>query len=89
LWNIAEPTPATDWEARIDALMARQIASLDEAERKRLFDEVQQIFYEHAPVVYFAAPRVVVAMSSRVANVMPAIGLAPLLWSADSLAVIH
>ena len=38
--------------------MARQIASPDEAERKRLFDEVQKIFAEHLPVVYFAAPRV-------------------------------
>ncbi len=75
--------------ARIDELMTRQIASLDEAERKRLFDEVQQIFAEHAPVLYFAAPRIFVASSSRVTNATPALTLSPLLWSPDTLAVVH
>ena len=41
--------------------MARQIASPDEAERKRLFNEVQKIFAEHLPIVYFVAPRIFVA----------------------------
>jgi peptide/nickel transport system substrate-binding protein len=89
LWNIAEPKPATEWEARIDELMTRQVASLDEAERKRLFDEVQRIFVEHAPVLYFAAPRVIVATSSRVVNATPAVTLSPLMWSPDTLAVVH
>jgi peptide/nickel transport system substrate-binding protein len=87
LWNMAQASPATEWEARIDALMARQSASLDDRERKRLFDEVQQIFIEHAPVVYFAAPHVLVATSSRVLNTTPAPGLHPILWSADTVAV--
>ena len=89
LWNVGQSTPATEWEARIDALMTRQIASLDQAERKRLFDEVQRIFIEHAPVLYFAAPRVIVATSSRVVNATPALTLSPLMWSPDTLAVVH
>ena len=89
LWNMSQTKPATEWEAQIDALMLRQIASPDPAERKRLFDEVQRIFIEHTPVIYFAAPRVVVAMSSRVINATPAVTLSPLLWSPDTLAVIH
>jgi peptide/nickel transport system substrate-binding protein len=87
LWNIAQSRPATEWEARIDDLMARQSATLDEGERTKLFDEVQRIFIEHTPVLYFAAPRVFVAMSSRVTNAAPALGLAPVLWSADTVAV--
>ena len=59
------------WERRIDELMARQIASPDEAERKRLYDEVQKIFSEHLPIVYFAAPRIYVAHSARVTNLTP------------------
>jgi peptide/nickel transport system substrate-binding protein len=89
LWNMGQTKPATAWEARIDELMTRQSASLDEAERKRLFDEVQRIFIEHAPVVYFAAPHVLVAMSSRVANATPAAGLLPILWSPDTVAVVR
>ena len=81
LWNMAQKTPATDWERRIDELMARQIASPDEAERKRLFDEVQKVFAEHVPVVYFVAPRVYVAVSSRASEPH---AIAQLLWAADA-----
>jgi peptide/nickel transport system substrate-binding protein len=87
LWNMAQKTPATDWERRIDTLMARQIASPDERERKRLFDEIQALFAAHAPVVYFAAPRVYVATSSRVTNLTPALLRPQALWSPDTLAV--
>ena len=41
-WNPGQAKPATDWERRIDELMARQVASLDDNERKRLFTEVQK-----------------------------------------------
>ncbi|MGE5814597.1 MAG: ABC transporter substrate-binding protein, partial [Acidobacteriota bacterium] len=86
VWNPGQKTPATDWEGRIDQLMQRQIATADQDERKRLFGEVQQIFAEHIPILYFAAPRLLVAMSPRVVNEHPA-PLKPLvLWSADTLA---
>jgi peptide/nickel transport system substrate-binding protein len=87
MWNIAESTPATDWERRIDALMAQQIGSSDLQERKRLFIEVQKIFAEHQPAVYFAAPRVFVAASARVTNVNPALIRPQLLWAPDRVAV--
>ena len=86
-WNIGQKTPATEWEKRIDDLMARQMQSLDYFERKRLFDEVQQIFAEHQPAIYFVAPRVFAAGSTRMANVTPAVQRPQLLWSPDSVAV--
>jgi len=87
LWNMLEKTPATEWERRIDELMAKQISSPDESERKKLFDEVQQVFAEHEPVVYFVAPRVYVAVSSRVTNLTPAISRPQTVWETDTLAV--
>ena len=45
------------------------------------------MFAEHAPVVYFAAPRVYVAVSSRVTNLTPAVSRPQTLWSPDTLAV--
>jgi hypothetical protein len=48
---------------------------------------VQQVFAEHQPVVYFAAPRIYVAYASRVRNVTPAVSRPQLLWSPDMLAV--
>jgi peptide/nickel transport system substrate-binding protein len=87
LWNMSQTKPATEWERRIDELMAKQIASPDESERKTLFNEVQRLFVEHEPVVYFAAPRVYVAVSSRVTNLVPAISRPQTLWEPDTLAV--
>ena len=88
-WNLEQKTPATEWERRIDELMARQIASAEQTERKRLYDEVQKIFSEHMPIVYFAAPRIYVAHSARVINVTPAESRPQLLWRPDIVAVIH
>ena len=89
VWNPSQPRPATDWERRIDELMTRQVGSRDEPERKRLYDQIQQIFSEHQPILYFVAPRWFVAVSSRMVNVTPAIDLVPVLWSSDTLAVVH
>ena len=46
-WNPAQKAPATEWERRIDELMARQVAAADDNERKQLFAEVQGIFAVH------------------------------------------
>lgn len=89
MWNFEEKTPATDWERRIDELMTRQIASPDRAERKRLYDEVQKIFSEHMPIVYFVAPRIYVAHATRVTNLTPAEYRPQLLWRPDTVAVLR
>jgi len=88
-WNLEQKTPATEWERRIDELMTRQIASPDEIERKRLYDEVQKIFSEHVPIVYFVAPRIYVAHSARVTNLTPTESRPQLLGRPDTVAVIH
>jgi peptide/nickel transport system substrate-binding protein len=88
LWNPSQRTPATEWERQIDDLMRRQAATLDQAARKALFDQVQRIFAEQQPMVQFAAPRIFVAITSRVANATPAL-LRPavVLWNPDRLSV--
>jgi hypothetical protein len=55
-----EPAAAAagdEWERPIDDLMERQTHTTDERMRKQLFDEVQQIFAEHLPIVHFVAPK--------------------------------
>ncbi|HUU32805.1 MAG TPA: ABC transporter substrate-binding protein [Vicinamibacterales bacterium] len=88
IWHISEPTPATPWEAEIDALMTGQAAAVDPAERTRLFREVQRVFSEHLPALYFAAPRIFLAVGRRVRNTTPGIVPPQLLWSADTLSVV-
>jgi peptide/nickel transport system substrate-binding protein len=87
LWNVGQKTPATDWERRIDELMTKQSETTDIEERRRLFNDVQRIFAENVPMLYFAAPRVYVATSGRLLNLRPSLTRPQLLWSADTLAV--
>ena len=87
VWNLLQAQPATEWERRIDDLMDRQTHTTDDQARKQLFDEVQQIFAEHLPIVHFVAPKVFVAASSRVTNLTPVISRPQLLWTPDTIAV--
>jgi peptide/nickel transport system substrate-binding protein len=89
VWNLHQNAATTDWERAIDELMIRQAASFDDAERKQLFLEVQKIFAAHEPVIYFAAPRIMVAASKRMQNLHPAVARPQLLWSIDTIAVAH
>ena len=86
-WNLAQKTPATEWERRIDTIMLEQAATVDPRRRRDLFNDVQRIFAENLPVLYFAAPRLFYAHSTRVAGVRPSVLRPPALWNADSLGV--
>ena len=89
MWDLQEKTPVAPWERQIDALMARQIAAPDMAERKALYNDVQKIFVEHEPIVYFVAPRIYVAHAARVTNLTPAEFRPQLLWRPETVAVVH
>jgi peptide/nickel transport system substrate-binding protein len=85
-WNPQQVTPATDWERRIDDLMRQQSTTPQLADRQRLFAEVQRIFADELPGIYFVVPKVTLAVSNRVLNAHPAPMIPQLLWSADTLA---
>jgi peptide/nickel transport system substrate-binding protein len=87
LWNPLQPTPATDGERKIDDLMRRNAAAATMTERQQIFAEVQNVFGEELPGIYFVAPRVTIAVSRRVANPQPSLLIPQLFWSADTLAV--
>jgi peptide/nickel transport system substrate-binding protein len=86
-WHPGQTTPATPWEAQIDALTTRQAAMSDLAERQRLFVETQKIFAAHTPLIYLAAPRVTVAVNHRVRGVRASVLQPPVLWNIDSLSI--
>ncbi len=87
VWNANQKTPATPWEARIDALMLDMAARTALAERQRLFADVQRIFGENLPALYFVAPKVTVAMSRQVGGAHPVILDPKILWDAEALFV--
>jgi peptide/nickel transport system substrate-binding protein len=87
VWNPDQQAPATAWEREIDLLMAKQVAAYDQAERKALFDQVQAIMARELPLIYFAAPRMYIATSARVADATPVVIRPSILWNADPIRV--
>jgi len=85
-WFPLQKTPSSDWEARIDSLMDAQMRTLDFAQRKKCFDEVQVILAEEQPMIYTVTPFAAAAIRSDVANLRPAV-LSPyyLTWNLEEL----
>jgi peptide/nickel transport system substrate-binding protein len=85
-WFPLQKTPSTEWEARIDSLMEAQMRTLDFAQRKKCFDEVQVILAEELPMIYTVAPFAAAAIRADVGNVRPAV-LSPyhLTWNLEEL----
>lgn len=81
-WYPNQKSPATEWEARIDALMDAQNHSSNFAERKKYFDEVQGILAEQLPMIFTATAFTYVAARGDIGNLHPSI-LAPyhLTWN--------
>jgi peptide/nickel transport system substrate-binding protein len=85
-WFPLQKTPSTEWEARIDALMETQMHTLDFAQRKKAFDEVQVILAEQAPMLYTISPLTYSAIRSDIGNLRPSV-LTPnrVTWNMDEL----
>jgi peptide/nickel transport system substrate-binding protein len=88
VWNLGQKTPETEWEQRIDTLMLEQASTADPEKRRELFNEVQRIVAEQAPILYFAAPTFFYAHSTRVRGIVPSVLRPPALWNADSISVV-
>lgn len=85
-WFPFQKSPSTDWEARIDTLAEAQMRTLDFAQRKKCFDEVQAILAEELPMIYIVTPFVAGAIRSSVGNLRPAVlSPYPLTWNLPEL----
>jgi peptide/nickel transport system substrate-binding protein len=87
LWHLNQKTPATAWEQEIDTLMLEQARAIDEERRREIFNQVQRIYAEQVPALYFAAPRLYYGHSTRLQGVVPSVLRPPVLWNADLLSV--
>jgi peptide/nickel transport system substrate-binding protein len=89
-WFPREKKPSTDWEARIDHLMDAQMQTLDYAERKKDYDEVQGILAEQQPMVFTVTPMYYVAIRSSIGNVRPtSLSSYRATWNAEELYFKH
>jgi peptide/nickel transport system substrate-binding protein len=66
--------------------MDAQLQTLDENERKKDFDEVQEIMAEEQPLIFIATPHYYGAIKPNVANVRPtSLGGYRATWNAEEL----
>src|SRR5215469_12916851 len=85
LWNPSESHPATAWEAEIDKLMEQQLATPSFAQRKKLYDRVQEIIEENQPMVFLASPDILAGAKNSVGNFHPAVLEPYVLWNVEQL----
>ena len=85
LWNPQQKSPATAWEAEIDGLMRRQIVTRTYAERKPLFDRVQELLMENLPLIPLVSPNILVGAKKGLENFRPAVLEHYALWNIEEL----
>jgi len=85
-WFPRQKSPSTDWEARIDQLMDAQLKTLNYNERKKYYDEVQQILGEQQPEIYTVVPLYYAATRTDTGNVrVTAMDYYHATWNAEEL----
>ena len=85
LWNPAQSHPATQWESEIDRLMEQQLTVVDQHQRKKLYDRVQEILAENQPMIFLASPDVLAGAKSTIGNFHPAVLEPYVLWNVEQL----
>ncbi|GHT78188.1 ABC transporter substrate-binding protein [Spirochaetia bacterium] len=65
LWYPQQPSPATEWEARIDYLYNEGAYTVDEQKAKVIWDEYQRIILEQCPVIYLVRPLGFIALRNK------------------------
>ena len=89
-WFPRQKSPSTDWEARMDHLMDAQMQTLNLDERKKYFDEVQEILAEQVPMIFTVTPRYYAAIRSDIGNVRPTpLSYYRATWNAEELYFKH
>jgi peptide/nickel transport system substrate-binding protein len=88
-FNPKQKTPATAWEREADSLATAHLMTADYAERKRLFDRVQELFAENLGFIYLANDNIHYAVRKRFVNVRPGRVRAfnEFLWNEDEIGV--
>jgi peptide/nickel transport system substrate-binding protein len=86
-WHPNQATPATDWEARIDKLVAEQAREPNAERRRTIFREIQMILAEQLPVIPIVSRHLAAAANRRVGNYRPSTMLPYSLWNAEELFV--
>jgi peptide/nickel transport system substrate-binding protein len=73
MWNPNQKKPETQWEAEVDRLFDLGAKTLDFKKRVETYKKAYRIISYEQPLIYIAAPIVLVAARNRVKNYFPTV----------------
>ncbi|MBV9507287.1 MAG: ABC transporter substrate-binding protein [Acidobacteriia bacterium] len=85
LWDLSKSGLKSGWQMEIDHLMASQMRSTDRAERKRMYDRVQELIAGNLPIIPLVSPDVLAGAKAKLKNFSPAVLLPYVLWNIEEL----
>jgi len=60
-----------DWEAKLDKIIDEASLKITFKDRKKLYDQYQEIIYEQKPIIYLYSPIRVTAIRKKFGNIFP------------------
>ncbi len=82
-WNIKQPKAETETEAKVDALMEANVTTMDMAERKRTWAEMQSLINEECFIIWLPCMIYKVPVRNRFGNVHPTVIPHRIIWNID------
>lgn len=64
-------TDRLDWEVKLDKIIDEASLKITFNDRKKLYDEYQQIIYDQKPIIYLYSPIRVIAIRKKFGNIYP------------------
>ena len=64
-------TDRFDWEVKLDKIIDDASLKITFNDRKKLYDEYQQIIYDEKPIIYLYSPIRVIAIRKKFGNIYP------------------
>lgn len=84
VWHPAQESPATEWEAEIDRIIAASEEELDESKRVALIHDMQRVFAEELPLIFNVVPITYSGVKNHWRNIqVPPTG--SIIWNIDEI----
>jgi peptide/nickel transport system substrate-binding protein len=71
IWHPRQTIPATTWEAEIDGLLEAGSRQLDFAQRREIYNRIQEVLHAELPMIQIARPKLFAAYSTELRDFRP------------------
>jgi peptide/nickel transport system substrate-binding protein len=86
-WNVKQPKPETEAEARIDALVEENLTTTDFARRRAAWVEIQKLLNDECFFVWLPTQIIRIPVRNKFGNVRPSVIPHRILWNIEQVFV--